>query len=225
MCAKKKLGGEVLERVVGVIEKEKREKETQPRVAAPPEPIEIAVSCVFAHEKQNDRAPIERREGKKVERTQQEIELEEDPQRGGGKIALARNFVDVKYVVRKADPQRHDSDQHERVVGCGTSERHPAGEFGMATLPCGVERRARPPNHAVIDEEGNDGNHDHAPRFPLDVRHGIERDLIGGGVVPTKFCGKRVRRFVARGGKKKSDEPNKADSEKIRRKAWHEKRL
>jgi len=52
----------------------------------------------------------------------------------------------------------------------------------------------------------------------LDVRNRIERHLSARkrGVVPADLGGQRVRRFVASGGEKKRDIPDKSQREQFR---------
>src|SRR5260370_31491894 len=73
-------------------------------------------------------------------------------------------------------------------------------------------------------EEGEDGNPHKAPGLARDGRNRIERPLPPGerGVVPADLGGQRVRRFVAGGGEKKRDVPDKTQCQQFGREVRHE---
>src|SRR5882724_8857674 len=99
----------------------------------------------------------------------------------------------------------------------------------MAPLPVRIVGRAGPAEHGLsfAERKRNQGNHDHAPRFALDVRNGIERDLAarGCGGVATELGDEGMGRFVAGGGEKKSDVPDESGSEQFGWEVRHRRSL
>ena len=79
----------------------------------------------------------------------------------------------------------------------------------MTIGPIRIIRRAGPTHHPAKHEIRHKGNHHHAPRFALDVRQGIERQLAAlvSRIIPAQPRRQRVRGLMARGGKKKGKVP------------------
>src|SRR6267143_7025085 len=99
----------------------------------------------------------------------------------------------------------------------------------MTALPERVVGRASQAEHGLsfAERKRNQGNHNHAPRFALDVRNGIERNLAAKGRsgVASDFGDEGVGRFVASGGEKKGNVPDESESEQFGREVRHGKSL
>src|SRR6266404_3407763 len=84
--------------------------------------------------------------------------------------------------------------------------------------------RAGPAKQVVGHDERQDRESHHPPRFALDMWNGIERHLSARErrVIPAYFRGQRVRRFVASGGEKKGNVPDKSQRDQFRLDIGHE---
>ena len=72
-----------------------------------------------------------------------------------------------------------------RRLAAGPARGHPGRTFGVIQGPAGIVGSAAPADHPATEQEGRDGDDDHAKGFALDMGHGIECNLaavIGGGI-------------------------------------------
>ena len=85
----------------------------------------------------------------------------------------------------------------------------------MPPLPVRIIRGACPPEEGTCGDQREYRYDDHAPGLALNVRNGIEGNLSADecGVIATHFGGQRVCCFVASGGKKKCQVPDKTQGE------------
>src|SRR5579883_893555 len=116
-------------------------------------------------------------------------------------------------------------EEHQREVGSGTREGHPAGAARMAAFPYWVVRRARPSDHASAGkEEAQKRENHHSKRRAPDVGNRIKAALAAesrGGVSP-QLSDKRVGSFVAGGGKEKDHVGNEPDHQHFGGKSVHD---
>src|SRR5258707_15056539 len=80
----KKVAGEGLYRAVEIAEEQQPEEQTQPGVAAVAQPVQVAVRGAFGHEEHDAGASVQRRKGKKVEGSQEQVERKGDEQADHG---------------------------------------------------------------------------------------------------------------------------------------------
>ena len=217
MPGKQKLSCKVVEGAIQVAEDQEPNKKSGHGETVSTQPIEVAERSTFAHEQHDAGAAVERRDRKKIESAEEQIQREEDKQNAEREVGVAGDGVAMKPTSVGAEVQSEDGEKHEREVGGGAGEGHPRGAPRMAALPERIVRGAGPTHHKASDQEGENGNHDHSPRLAANVRDGIERNLAAksGGFVATELGDESVRRFVTGGREKKGDVPDKTEGETV----------
>lgn len=183
------------------------------------DPIHIAASAVFAHEKHDDGAAIERRNREKIENAKKQIEREQDKEGYRGEALLTGVAIQTKKLIGSSDAEGERGEEHEREVGCRASERHQGRPVGMTTGPLWIIRSTGKTNHASMKEkETQERENDHAVRRTPDVRDWVKGDLAPecGRIVSTNLCGESMGRLVAGCGKEERDVVNESDDEELR---------
>src|SRR6266852_2541916 len=227
LLGEQRLHGQALNRSKDVAKRENRRYQTQHRVAVASQPVQVALRSGFPHEEHDARAAVERRNRQKIKRSQQQIEEEENAKDARGDVRAAGGSADPQPLVRPAEAQDQRRDQHQRVTRRRAGQRHPRRPAGMPPRPLGIVWRAGPAEQVASHDQREDRNHYHAPRFALDVRNGIERNLSTGErrIIPVDFVDPRVRGFEASGGEKNRDIPDKTQRDKFGLEISHEATL
>jgi hypothetical protein len=187
-------------------------------------PIEITPRLFLIHEKQDSRAAVKGRRREKIKNSEKKIERVEDVKRVGRKAARSVIWVPIDQMHGASHAKSEDPDQHEKKVGGGACERHPARAPGMPAFPVGIVRSAGKADHTAGEQEKTDqGKNHHAVGRAANVRNGIETHLTAKGsrIIATEFGNKGVRGFMASGRKKKNHIRDETESEHLGREVGH----
>src|SRR5579875_1076979 len=173
---------------------------------------------------------VEWRHGQKIEGAKQNIQHEQNAQKGGRKFRRASR--DRRRYMREAcllwDPEisEYDSEVNarrrqprQREVCHRSCERHPGGAMRISLRPVGIVGRAGPAEHPVRRQKlGDPRDDDRAEWFPLNMRQGIQAHLAAmkRRRIVAKMRHQRVRALMARGGKQKHDVPDDANDYELR---------
>jgi hypothetical protein len=186
-------------------------------------PVEIALGAVLGHQDHDASAAIQRRNRKKIEGAEEEVQGKENEEDLEDKARIAGDWIDRKELVEAPNADGQSGNDHEREVGCRAGEGHPGRTVRMTAFPERIVRSTCPTDHAASEEKAKDWDNDHAKGRPADMRDRIEGDLTSecGGGVSSQFCDEGVGRFVTCGGEKKRDVPDKAEYQRFGRKIRH----
>lgn len=204
---------------INVTKNKDAHQQSRHRKAVAAEPAQVALRCLFTHEEQDHRAAVERRNGKKVEGAQQQVQREKNKQSGCREITMPCDGIGMKPPFRRSQLQSGHSDQHQQKICRRSGKSHPTRPPRMPPFPQRVVRSARPSHHpiSVHHQVGEDRDHYHSPRLAPHVRHGVQRDLAAESrcFVASYLGDQRVRRLVTRGRKEECYEPDESEDEKI----------
>lgn len=187
------------------------------------QPIEIPLGAILGHEDHDAGAAIQWRNRKEIEGAEEKIQGKDDEKGQEDKTGFAGERIVRQEMVGTADAEGQRGNDHQREVGGGASQGHPGRAARMTAFPERIIRSTGPTNHAAGEKKAEDRENDHAKGRPADVRDGIEGDLAseGSGGVSSEFGDVGVGCFVAGGGEKKSNIPDKAENKCFGREVWH----
>jgi len=169
--------------------------------------------------------PCCRRAGNRqqIKRSKEKIEEEEYAQDAGGKVRTARKFIDTEPVKSPAEVQAERCDQHQRVVGRRTRQRHPRGSPRCRRSHSGSYGALAHPKRLWVTISERIGKTTmptvHAGCVEPDSAKPVRQQTR---YRPADFGGQRVRRFMASGGEKKGDIPDESLCNQFRLQFTHE---
>jgi len=187
------------------------------------QPVEVTLRAILGHEDHDASAAIQWRNRKEIEGAEEKIQGKENEEDDRNKTGFAGDRIVREKMVGTPDAQSHGGNDHQREVGGRAGQGHPGRAARMPAFPERVIRGTGPTDHAAGEKETENRENDHAKGRPADVRDGIEGDLAseGRGGVSSEFGDEGVGRFVAGGGEKKSNIPDKAERKSFGREVWH----
>lgn len=205
---------EALDVRIDLAEDDQADEETGHGKAVAAKPVEIFLGGGFGHEEHDSCAAVERRNGKKIESTEEEVHQKHGNESGEEEVVVSIGLK-VEEVQSAAGTKGEGSKEHEREICGGTGQSHPGRALGVAAFPERVERCAGPTNHASRKKETEKRDDDHAKRFATDVRDWIESDLAaeGGCRVATAIGDESMSGFMTSCRKKKDRVRDEGDHE------------
>ncbi len=186
-------------------------------------PVQVTLRAILGHEDHDASAAIQRWNREEIEGAEEKIQGKENEENYRNKTRFAGERIVREKMVGTPDAESHRGKDHQGEVGSGTGQGHPGRAARMTAFPERIVRGTGPTDHAAGEKEAENRENDHAKGRPADMRDGIEGDLAskGSGGVSSEFGDVGVGRFVAGGGEKKSNIPDKAERKSFGREVWH----
>jgi len=189
-------------------------------------PIQIAPGPILAHQQHNCRAPIERRDGEKIEHAEKKIQRKKDKEHDGDEAVGSAVVIPLQQVHGCGEAKAKGAQKHKDKIRGGSGKGHHRRAMRVTPRPVRVVGRASKSDHAAIQKEKAQKRKDHhAVRGSANVRHRVERNLAAqvGRVIPAQFCRQSVSRFVACRREKKNNIVDEAEEQELGCEIWHKK--